>query len=519
MPIRPLLTALLLTIPLESCGSAERDDTGGVTQPAPRTATDTAAVVIDARTAYQRVDGFGGTLLTLVYPTGDYLGEFRQAALAAAFQAVGITRGSLNIGLVETRSTTNDVGVSRGNDNADPQVMDATGFNFLNLDILQDKVLAPGTALGFKSTELGPMLDYRFPQEWLRAVRSTNYELYLDEAAENVVAVLQNWRTRRGAYPALVHLFNEPTSGNVELYTRSTQEVVDLVRRVGTRMRASGITNTRFIVPNEETMARSLEVASAILADPVARQFVGAIGFHQYPYRSVSASPKRMLETSGSGLPDATTRAELNALRDLGARYGVPLWMTEVSEGPGNADFPYGAIEHVLARVVHIHDTFEYGGVSAYFGMNTFWDSKTQSEHIAGQNPPFWFDQSAIVLIDQAQKVVKITGVGYAIGHYARWLDSTAVRLESTSSAPRVLVTAFRDERRQRVVTVIANADTRPQLLRLRLTGATPAGGTTGEASRDTVRWGPIDLVTIRDGVTEYLAPPRSVVTLAIPIR
>ena len=331
MPIQLRLTALLLTISLESCGSVERDETAGMTQPSPRSAADTAAVVIDVRTAYQRVDGFGGTLLSLVYPTGDYLGEFRPAALAAAFQSVGITRGSLNIGLVETRSRTNDVGVSRGNDNADPQVMDVTGFNFLNLDILQDKVLAPGAALGFTSTELGPLLDYRFPQEWLRALRSTNFELYLDEAAENVVAVLQNWRTKRGAYPALVHLFNEPTSGNVELYTRSTQEVVDLVRRVGTRMRASGITNTRFIVPNEETMARSFEVASAILADPVARQFVGAIGFHQYPYGSVSASPRRMLETSGRGLPDATTRAELNALRDLGARYGVPLWMTEVS--------------------------------------------------------------------------------------------------------------------------------------------------------------------------------------------
>ena len=54
-----------------------------------------------------------------------------------------------------------------------------------------------------------------------------------------VLAVVRHWRDAYGMTPRQVLLFNEPTTGNVELQTSSVQEVVDLVHRVGDRLKAA----------------------------------------------------------------------------------------------------------------------------------------------------------------------------------------------------------------------------------------------------------------------------------------
>lgn len=510
----------LVCFALLSCGTSGSQPS--VLEPPvqpPLGATDSVKIVVDNTLPDQRIDGFGGTLRSLVFPDGDHLGTFRAGALATAFDSVGISRGLIGIGVVETRAAGNDLGTQRQNDNADPMVLELTGFNFADFNVLNSTVLAPARAYGFTSSEFGPLLDYRYQLDWLRAIRGHDYQRYLDEAAENVLAVVQHWRTVNGQAPKLVHLFNEPTSGNKEIFSGATQEVVDLVARIGTRLRSAGITETRFIVPNEESMARSLEVASAILADPVAGAFVGVIGFHQYPEGSVSASPRRMLSTSGAGNPDPTTRNELAQLRALGARYGVPLWMTEVSEGPYNADYAFGAIEHVLARAVHIHDVLVYGGASAFFGMNTLWDAVTHEQHFAGRSVPFLKDEMAIVLVDQPQNRIRISGVGYAIGHFARWMDSTAIRVESTSENSRVIVTAFRDPDKSRMVVVVVNTNDQPQRVSIALLGAAASGPVVGETTFGTVRWQKFQQPVRNDGTVSYTVAASSVTTLAIPIR
>ena len=47
--------------------------------------------------------------------------------------------------------------------------------------------------------------------------------------------------------------------------------------------------------------------------------------------------------------------------------------------------------------------------------------------------------------------------MGYAIGHYARWVRRGAVRIEAESSDPLVQVTAFRDDADKRLVLVVIN--------------------------------------------------------------
>lgn len=116
----------------------------------------------------------------------------------------------------------------------------------------------------------------------------------------------------------------------------------------------------------------------------------------------------------GQGAPDTVARQQLEQLKSLGQRYNVPIWITELTEGPGTADYPFEAIENVLARAINIHDDFEYAGASAYFGMNTIWDSRSHEEHFAGRNVPFLTEQSGMVLVDRNTGDIKITGMGYA---------------------------------------------------------------------------------------------------------
>ncbi len=516
---RPLCLAAVAA----ACGAS--DSGVGVPPPNPPgggpplpAVADTAVITVDNTTSFQSVDGFGGTTLTLVYGSRDYLGPLRPAAIKAAYSDIGITLGTLNIGIQETPANASDRFNQRGNDNGDPFVINPSGFNFTDSDILRDKIVVPAMAYGFRDFALGQFIDLRGPVSWLQSTRSVSYSQYLDESAEYVLAILQHWRDSYGLTPRLLHLVNEPTSGNTELRTSSTQEVVDLVKRIGGRLRAAGFANVKFIVPNEETVGRTIAVAQAILADPAARPYVGVIGYHPYPYGAVYTSPRTILTASGSGTPDRAARQELEQLRALSRQYGVPVWLTEVTQGPGNNDYGFDAVENVLARAIHIHDNFEFAEASAYFGMVTIWDSQSHAEHFAGRNVPFLSAQSGMVLVDLVTGRILITGMGYAVGHYARWIKPGAQRIGATSNRPRVIVSAFRDASRRSIVLVAVNNEPKSQLLRVRLNGAQASGQATGEASYGQVRWESLANIAVSaTGVIDLVAQPSSVVTIAVP--
>lgn len=515
------MRALCLALIVAACGAGDPAGSVGpppVGEPPLSTVADTTLITVDNSVAYQTVDGFGGTTLTLVYSGRDYLGTYRAAAIKAAYGDVGISLGMLALGTPEAPVTAVDRYTQRTNDNSDPFAMNAAGFNFADSDILRDKIVLPAAAFGYKDLTLGQFIDLRGPVSWLETVRASNYSLYLDEAAEYVLAIVQHWRDAYGLTPRLLHLFNEPTSGNRELRTTSTQEVVDLVKRIGDRLRNAGFTSVKFIVPNEETISRTFTVAQAILADPGARPYVGVIGYHAYPYGSAYSSPRRILESSGIGTPDRTARQELEQLRSLGQQFGIPIWLTEITEKPGTNDYGFDAIENVLARAIHIRDNFEFAGASAYFGMGTIWDSQSHAEHFAGRNVPFLSAQSGMVLVDVSTGRIYTTGMGYAVGHYARWIKPGATRIGASSDAARVIVTAFRDAARARIVLVAVNNEATRQLLRVRLNGFQARGQATGETSYGQARWESIQNVSARaDGALELVAQPRSVVSIAIP--
>jgi O-glycosyl hydrolase len=476
------------------------------------------ALTVDLAAPRQSFLGFGATLKPLVYGGADYLSPAeRQAALDAAIREVGISTGSLEL-TVERLA----------NDNADPFAASAAGFDFAFHQQAVTAIVAPGAPLGLSDWYPGSRIDLRYSHAWMAPVRAANYDRYLDEVAENVLQQLVWWRDTYGRVPALLQLFNEPTTGNQELRNPNPgariQEVVDLVKRVGARVRAGGFDTVRFVVPNEETVAASRATAEAVLSDPEARPYVGAVAYHPYPYGSPYASPGRILAESGAGTPNADAVAERQAIRALADQYGVPTWMTEVSEGPGTNEFPAGSVEEVRARAIHIHDEILYAGASAFYGMHLLWDQRSHAEHFGG-SCRYEDEESSIVLIDNDDCQgdgrtgnVTITGIGYAIGHYARWVAPGSVVVATTSTDPLVQVTGFRDAAARRLALVLVNNRPEAVAIAVALSGGTPGGAVTGEASYANVRWGPAPVVDVAGGRLSVTLPPRSVVSLGVPL-
>lgn len=468
-----------------------------------------AIVVVDAARAHQRIDGFGASHTSLVYAgtLGDVLSpDLRRRAIAAVYGQVGLHIGNLEAALLESPGGWE----ARANDNDDPAQINWTGFDASSAGAMKSTVVDLAQPYGFDGYCLAQKVNIRWASPWLKELRTADYPRYLAEVAEQVTAGAIYWRDTYGIVPRYLMLFNEPLSGNGELDGGTTQEVVDIVKAAGSRLRAAGFGEMTFVVPNEETERQTLETTRAILADAEARQYVGVIGYHTYPYGSAYADINRILATSGSGQPDAQALAVRGELAALAQQAGLPLWMTEVSHG---AVDPL-SFDALRGRAIHIHDELVYAGASGYFGMFSMWDRASQRQHFG--NDDLGQIEGHIALIDNANSTVQITGMGYAIGHYARWIGAGALRVEATSSDPLLLVTAFHDSQASRVVLVLINNAEREQAVEIQLQGLTASGAITGEQSTADRPWQPLVLA---EAVTAegwaVTVPPASVTTLA----
>ncbi len=478
-----LLAVVFACAPISTTPSASSTSTSNIivakSSPA-QINKDAVKIVIDKNKPHQNIEGFGVTHLSLVYEgTGDVLSpSLRTKANDAIFKQIGISMGNLEGALLEST----DGWGNRKNDNLDPFSFNWEGFDTKTAEAIYQKLVKPSAALGFDNYFLSQKVNVRWASPWLDALRQHDYERYLDEIAEQVVAGHLHWRKAYDLVPTYQMLFNEPLSGNGELLNGSVSDLVNIVKRTGARLQNEGF-QVKFVLPNEETEEKTLEVAQAVLADPEARQYVGAIGYHPYPYGSTYSSITKILASSGVGKPDPERIAIRKRLRDLGQQYKIPLWMTEVSHGEVKAQ----SFEAFLGRAIHIHDELLYANASAYFGMNNMWDNASQQMHFNNQD--LSSEEGTIVLIDSPKQTVTITGMGYAIGHYARSLKRGSTRLEATSSNPLVQITAFWNDSQKRLVLVAINNDKEDRTLDIKLDGVTLAGAIASEQSTKTSYW------------------------------
>ena len=443
-------------------------------------------ITVDNARSRQVMEGFGATTMSLVQPgpLGDTLTpELRKKAIDACYGQVKLNMGNL------------EVGFSRR-----PHATDASPkYDTFGSEAMKSRLIDLAQPLGFADYMLSAKLRGGKPED----------------GADQAVSAAIFWRDRFKISPRHLMPFNEPTSGNCEVGGGQTHAVVAIIKSLGKRLRDEGFKDTMLVAPCEETVARSLEVAKAILEDAEARPYVGAIGYHCYPYGSPYASVRNILEHSGKGKPPPHEIELRRNLRDLAARHGLPLWMTEVS----HAEAPALSFDLLRGRAIHIHDELTYADAAAFFAMNNIWDLTSHRDHFKGRGgdakDALYTEMDTVVLVDNEKEAVHITGMGYAIGHYARWVRRGAVRLEADAADPLVQVTAFRDDAQQRLVLVIINNSPQAQTARVNVKGLGLSGPVAGEQSTEKAFWHRIEpFETTAPSAFKVVLPPLSVTSL-----
>jgi len=484
------------------------------------------SVITDSAKERQIIEGFGVTHQTLVY--GGSLGDTltpsqRSRALGAIFNQVKITTGQIpTIFEAPASSNLSTFFDNQANDNNDSLKLDWNGFSTILGDTFKQKVV--DVVGGNFNLYPDVRVSLAWNSKWLGHIQSTDYNIFLDEIAEQVLAGIIYWKNTYGIEPNYAMLFNEPLSGNAELGHASTQTVVDIIKKSGLRLRQAGFNKVKFVAPGEETEFKSLNTAKAIFADVTARQYMGAIAYHPYPYLSTYSWPPNILNTSGKGKPDQDKILVRNQLRDLAKQYGVKLFMSEVSSGPAAQSKPINPLSYDVfrARAIHIHDEFTYADASAFFGMNSMWDAKSQKGHFKGRGfeDDLFASEGDIVLIDNIADKIYITGMGYAIGHYARFINKGAVRIETTSSDPLVLVTAFRDDAKKQMIWIVINNNASDKLIKFNTNGVKLSDNLSAEQSTKTTYWQklPVFATDVSNNFTITL-PAESVTTIVGQIK
>ena len=499
-------------------------------------------VNVDNNVEHQEWLGFGAHYEPLMYSgLGDVLTSAqRTEALRQLFEEVGVTTGHFSTGAIEApaSSTLGTFWENRGNDNIDPFNTNANGFYLGFQNLFKTKIYDQLSASAKDKWDVIPNFRVnKNRQSWLFAMKGTNYQGFLNELAEAALVTVQDYTNTYGDQPPFALVANEPHSGNIEIADRSStpdylQTYTDIVKTIGARLVAAGYT-TKLVIAAEETTSISYETAQAVMNDVQARQYVGAIAFHNYPYSGDYSYIPNILNSSGSGSPEAVLLIRRTEMRNLAAQYGIQLWMNEVSNGYRNY---YGASDGVLnndfravrGRSIHIHDEMLYARINAFYGMNAIWDWVSEQEHFADrEDVSTWqYGHGNIIQVDQANNKVNITGIGYAIGHYARYFGKGAQVVDSNVSDALVQVTAVRDDADNEMVFVIINNANTNRSASINLANIMVSGQVNG--IRSTVQVAANDTSTFWVPLTPFAPtannqinltlPAESVTTIAVPI-
>ena len=407
----------------------------------------------------------------------------------------------------------------RTNDNGDPFTINWSGFNPIYLSNAKRYVVDLAKPYGFANYYLGAEApNVRWASPWLNAIRDSNYGTFLDEAAEQVVANMTYWKKTYNESLPYYQLGNEQASGNRASTSDGSyygtvpviQQTVDLAKRAGLRLGGAGFPNTKFIVGIEETEQASLDMATAILSDPAAAPYVGAIGYHAYPYGSGYSSASYILNTSGAGQPDSTLVAVRNNIRNIAAQHNVQhIWMAENSHS-GEPPLSY---KDFRARAIQIHDEFLYANATAYFAEQAVWDLYSLENHTGSSDLYGPDNEGDAVLVNESTGAIDITGIGYAVGHYARWIKPGAKRVDVKSPDPLVQVTAFRDDARSRLTLVIINNNSSAKSVAVNVAGISLTGNITSEQSTASAYWQAQPVGAGNSNTFTINLPPLSVTT------
>jgi O-glycosyl hydrolase len=424
---------------LALCGGSATAREGG-------NAADASSVTVDLAASRQVIQGFGSSNRVWSDP---HLGNSGKTFVPAAAQAQILTALYRRLGLTRVRNVL-EQGVQR-----------TPGGPFEFRGKLADDHVAfvkQARRYGLKTFFPGPV----YMEPWMKP---DDPDSYVDWA----MAMLRRWRAL-GLEPPLYAPLNEPAiNGDF-----SPQWFHDVVIRLGGRLRAAGF-KTKFVIPDDENPRDAYRRTLAVLQDPAARQYVGALAYHVYRW-------------------DKRDKDELARMRDVATRYKLPVWMTEYSTKDyrdWNSSFEWAERMHVLLTD---------GGVNAIDYLWGYFGDWVRTDTMI-----------SIAFDDGAYRGFSATPIYWITGQYSRYVRPGFVRVGTTPTSDVVLTSAYKGPRR--AIVVATNPDRGARTIRITVKGGRLKGVVRPVRSSSSEQWRNLAPITPRNGSFTATLPPQSVTT------
>lgn len=453
-----LTTTLLIVFALGALGQSRATD-----------------VTIDARTVYQRMDGFGSS--ARVFDDPHVFENFNPATaraltfLTAAQQDEVLDRLYVDLQLTRVRQASPDTAVNGGiepqNDNADPEVIDPSKFNFAwkNLDA-HIEYIARVRQRGVNTWFLSPLSR----EKWMGVSTASDAAEY----AEWLLAQALRCQMLGVALPYL-SVVNEPS------YSRNAMSgefIRDVIKILGPKLRAASL-DTLFVIPDDVRSSDAAAKTQTIMADPLARPYVGALATHLYDESITNITKMRLLSE----------------------QYELPLWVTEFSlilagsARLGNGPFDYAGLMHELLA------TYNVSAVDYQWGFFGQWESSSQLVIL-----------NHVTTGAQSYTGYTLPKVYYVTGQYSRFIAPGARRIRADSTSGNVKVSAYVDGRRLSIVAFNSSTSVN-ETVPFNLAGLPTIRSIAPVRTSSTENWAVLPAIAVRGATFKATLPIMSVTT------
>ncbi len=401
-------------------------------------------VTVDLRATRQAIQGFGSSERVWSDP---HLGKSGNTSVPADVQAEILTALYRRLGLTRVRPVL-DNGV---------QKQPGGPFDFSGkLADAHAAFVEQARPYGLKTVFPGPV----YLEDWMRENDPDSYVAW-------AMAMLKRWRAD-GVELELYAPLNEPKIAR----DFAPEWMRQVVRRLGAQMRAAGF-KTKLVIPDDQNPVDAYRRAVAVLEDPVARQYVGALAYHIY-----------------KGGPE-----DLVPMRQLATRYGLPVWMTEY------ASRSYVDWDSSLDWARRMHILLTVGGVNAVDYIWGFFGS--------------WVRTDTMISIDfenGTYRGLSYTPIYWITGQYSRYVRPGYVRVAAApADTGPVLASAYTGPRR--AVVVATNVGGATETIRVTVRGGKLRGVVRPVRSSVSERWRSLTPIAPRNGSFTAKLPPRSITT------
>jgi glucosylceramidase len=413
-----------------------------------RTEAKTPAFVVNDSISYQKMDGFGASLLEAGLICINSLPPEKQEEVlrslfdpqtGAGYSAMKTVIGGTDFQSAGPWFTYNDT----------PGDVDMKDFSVARDLGPNGEITFIKRARKYGSFVLQAPMDY--PPDWmLTTVRDRKKQnvdpKYYDALALYYLRYLQEYE-KNGVFIDYLSLFNEP-----DVYTKIPySDIRELLKgHVGPLFTKAGVKTKIQLseAPSRQDAYKNYQIA---LDDPAALKYVGGLAYHGYDWKRAKGYEE---------------------MAEVHKKYPqFPMWMTEVCYA-----YEAGVSRSMKLPRYDFEDGDFWGnmilsdleaGASAWIYWNMILDEKggpwAVSEIHGNPDPNI---QHSVVIINRETKQVTYTGLYYYLAHFSKFVRPGDVRIDTKGVVEKVRCMAFRTSAGKLIVQLL-NSGSKPVLSRL----------------------------------------------------